>query len=99
MEDFEICDNIFGPDIHTLKIKTVRNNPNSVVGEYIGIPQELKDTHQNIELCANIMYIQERMFLVTISSRIIFVTVQDITDRKIPILNKSFDNTFRIYNQ
>ena len=25
--------------------------------------------------------------------------IQDITDRNIPILNKWFDNTFRIYNQ
>ena len=27
------------------------------------------------------------------------ITIQYITDRKISILNKEFDNTFRVYNQ
>ena len=39
------------------------------------------------------------MFLVYVSNKIIFVSIQEITDRKIPILNKAFGNTFRIYNQ
>ena len=39
------------------------------------------------------------MFLVTISKKIRFITIQEITDRKMTILNKEFDNTFRVYNQ
>ena len=35
----------------------------------------------------------------SISNRIKSVTTQDITDRKICILNKEFDNTLIIYNQ
>ena len=70
-----------------------------MVNCYINIPQELKDTHQNIEICAYIMYIQGKIILVTITKRIKFVTIQDIAYTKITILNKAFDNIFRVYNQ
>ena len=39
------------------------------------------------------------MFLIDISKKIKFITIQDITDRKITISNKEFDNTSRVYNQ
>ena len=45
------------------------------------------------------MYIQGKIFLATTSNTIKLITIQDITDRKINILNKSFDNVFRVYNQ
>ena len=38
------------------------------------------------------------MFLVNISKIVKSITIQDITDRNIPILNKAFDIEFRVYN-
>ena len=99
MDDIDICEKIFGPFMYTLKGKTVCTKPKAVVNDYIDIIQELKDTHQQIELCDNFMYILGQMFLVTISKKIKLITFQYIQDSKIPILNKAFDNTFRVYNQ
>ena len=99
MEDIDIFEKILGPDVTTLKGKTVRNKPKSVVNDYIGITQELNDTHQNIELCADIMYIQRQIICISIYKRIKFIAIQDIIDGNFLILNKSFDNTFRVYNQ
>ena len=59
MEDIDICENIFGPNMYTFKVKVVRTKSKEVVDYYIEIPQDLKDTHQNTELCDDIMYIQE----------------------------------------
>ena len=70
MEDIYICEKIFGTNIYTLKVNTVRTKIKAVVNDYIEITQELKDTHQNIEPCADIMYIQGQMFLVAISKKI-----------------------------
>ena len=70
-----------------------------MANDYIEIPQELKDTHHKIELCSDIMYIQGQMFLIAISKKIKFITIQAIKDKRIPISNKAFDNTFRVYNQ
>ena len=39
------------------------------------------------------------MFLITISNTIKFIAIQDITESEIHVLNKVFDNKFRIYNQ
>ena len=55
VEDLDICEKVFGRDIYTLKGKTVNTKPNSLVNDYIYIPQELKDKHQTIEICVNIM--------------------------------------------
>ena len=88
MYDIDICEKIFGPDIYTLKGNTVQNKPKEVVNYYIGIPQWLKDTYQNIEKKSNIMYIQGKIFLVNISKNIKFITIQDITDSNIPILDQ-----------
>ena len=96
MKGIDMCEKILDPDIYTLKGKTIPTKTKSVVNDYIYITQEIKDTHQNIELCAYIVYIQGQMFLVAISKRIICIAIQDIIDRNIPILNKAFDNTFRV---
>ena len=98
IEDNDISKNIFGPNIYTLKRNTIRTKPKVVVNYYIDIPQEFKNTHQNIEFFSNITYMQGHMFIITISKIIKFISVQDITDRNIPILNKAFDKTFRVYN-
>ena len=38
MEDIDICEKIFGPNICTLKGKTVHTKPKVVVNYYIDIP-------------------------------------------------------------
>ena len=48
IKDFGIREKIISPDIYTLKGNKVRTKPKVMVNDYIDIPQELKDTHQNI---------------------------------------------------
>ena len=45
------------------------------------------------------MYIQRHIFLLTTSKKIKLIEIQEITYRKIPLLNKAYDNTLRVYNQ
>ena len=96
MEDIDTCEKIFGPNINKLKGNILRTKLKAVVNDCIDISQGLKDTHQNIELFANTMYIQGQTFLLTISNKIRFIVIQDITDISIPILNQAFDKTFRV---
>ena len=85
IEYISICEKIFGPNIYTFKRKTLNTKPEAVVNDYIDMPQKLKDTHQNTELCSNIKYIQGKMFLVTMYKKVKFIKIQEIKDRKIPI--------------
>ena len=70
-----------------------------MVKYYIIIPQQLNNTHQDIENFANIMYIQEQILFATTFKKTKFITIQEITKRKLPILIKLFYNTLRLYNQ
>ena len=76
MKDINICEKIFYPYIYTLRGKLLFTKPKAALNDYIDIPKELKNTHQNIELCANIMYISGQMFFVAIYKRIKFITIQ-----------------------
>ena len=70
IEYIDIFGEIFGPDIYTLKVNTVNTKPKAVVDDYIDILQELKDTHQNIYIFDDIIYIRGQMFLLATSKTI-----------------------------
>ena len=76
IEDINISEKIFGPDVYAIKGKSVRKKPKVVVNDYIEIPRGLIKAHQGIILCADIMFINEVAFLVTMSKHIRFITIQ-----------------------
>ena len=78
LQDIDIAEQIVGKDINTLKGKTVRNKPIPVIQDYIKVPKEIKEIHHNIELCVDIMYIQKIIFLVTVSKKIKYITIDPI---------------------
>ena len=98
-KDVDIAEKVFGKDITTLKGKSVRTRPVPVVQDYIGIPPELKQQHREVDLCADIMFIQGLAFLTTISKRITYRTIEFIPHRSATALNTAFDTVFRIYNK
>lgn len=75
VEDVNIAEKIFGPDIYTLKGKATRTKPKTIVKDYIEIPTELKEKHESVELCIDIMYVQSVLFLIGIATDLKLVTV------------------------
>jgi hypothetical protein len=59
VEDINISEKIFGPDISSLKGKLVRGKPKPVRQDLIEIPKELIRKHHNIELCMDTIYVNE----------------------------------------
>jgi hypothetical protein len=59
VEDVNIADTIFGPDVSSLKGKSTRCKPNPVRKDLIEIPRELIMKHHNIKLCMDTMYVNE----------------------------------------
>ena len=57
IEDIKIAQNIFGPDMATLKGKSTQRNPKPVLEDWIEMPQEILEKHRKIELCIDVMYI------------------------------------------
>ena len=99
MEDIKISEKIFGPDVYAIKGKSVRKKPKVVVSDYIEIPRELIKAHKGVILCADIMFINEVPFLVTMSKNIQFITSRYLPNKKKESLLEAFDATFIKYNK
>jgi hypothetical protein len=57
---------IFGKDLGPLPGKVTKKYPNPVVIDYIHIPKDIMEYHQNVTLALDIMHIGGLLFLITI---------------------------------
>ena len=74
MKDIEIAESIFGKDVELLKGKTIKQKAASVVEDYIKILKALMKSQRKVDLCADIMKINEMYFLVTVSKNMKYRT-------------------------
>jgi hypothetical protein len=75
IDDVNLVEKIFGKDIVSLKGKTTRKNPTPVVSDIVEIPPELMEAQQDVDLCFDTMFINEMLFLTTVSKWIIYQTI------------------------
>jgi hypothetical protein len=61
-DNINMAENIFRPDIDTLKGKTTRMKPTPIIEDYIEIPNEIIKAQHNIMLCINTMYVNRMPF-------------------------------------
>ena len=72
---------IFGPDITSLKGKSVSRNLASVVTDYVDIPREILESRKELEVLTDIMFINKLPFLVSISRRLKFTTLEYLSSK------------------
>jgi hypothetical protein len=66
LEDINIAERIFGPEIRRIKGTTTRTKPTPVISNYIEIPEELINKQKNVTLCIDTMYVNGITFLTTV---------------------------------
>ena len=93
------CKSIYWPDVYTLKGKFIRSKPLPILSDYVEIIKELKAKHKYVELCANVMYIQGIAFLIMVSKRLNFITIERLKSRARMEFAEKFDYVFRVYNR
>ena len=98
IDDVNIAEQIFGPDVGSIKGKTTRHKPMPVVADYIEIPPEIYSNHQNIILCIDGIKINKLFFLTTISRSIMYRTAEYVPNKTSEAYRSVLDNVFRIYN-
>jgi len=66
VEDVNIAENIFGPDISVLKGKSTRTKRKVVKEDLIEVPAEIYEKHSDLELCFKTMIVNGMAFLTSI---------------------------------
>jgi hypothetical protein len=80
--DVTAANNIFGPDIGSLKGKTVRKPQKAVIESNTPIPRDIYERYKMVTLCIDIMYVNNIPFLTSISRHLHFGTVEWLKDLK-----------------
>ena len=80
--DVLMAEQIFGPDVGSLKGKTVRRQPPRVKVTEVALPRTIKQHYQEVTIGCDIMFVNKIPFLMSISRHIRFGTAQHIKNHQ-----------------
>ena len=96
-EDIQAADDIFGPNLGSLKGKTVcRPNPH-VKTQTLGVLPDIMQIHRSVALAIDIMFINKIPFLVTTSRHLKFGTVEALNNQQIPTVVGKLKKVINLY--
>ena len=93
------AEQIFGPDIGSLKGKTVRWQPPRVAVEEVSLPAIIHEHYQEVILACDIMYVNKIPFLMSISRHIRFGTAQHIKNQQGTTIFNGIQSIHQVYLQ
>ena len=90
---------IYGPSVASLKGKTTRSRPQRTYLNILAVPPGILENYQNINIQADVMYINKMPFLVTISDKIGFTTLEHLPNCQNHNLHQGVRNVSRVYRE
>ena len=78
------CENaklIFGADVTSLKLKLVRRKPASIITDYVEIPWVFLESHKELEMSTEIMFVNNLPLTVIIRKGMKFTTIECLLNK------------------
>ncbi|KAG7337588.1 hypothetical protein IV203_020412 [Nitzschia inconspicua] len=82
VDDINLAEKIYGPDVATIKGKATRTRPIPVVNDIIEIPKELIAAQHDVEMSIDTLFVNSMPFLATISHNIKYRTCNFVPSRR-----------------
>ena len=98
-DDITRSHTIFGPDPKGIRGKTTWTPPEHVTTDYVQIPRDFIKLHKYVALVADVMFVNNIPFLITMSRKIKFITVEHIPTRTAKQLSKGLKRVMRLYSR
>lgn len=98
IEDVNIAEKIWGPDISYLKGKTMRSKPTPTQKDEIKIPREIYNKHNKITLCIDTIYINGIRFLIAIAYPIYYCQCKPVENGSLDAYYEALNKIIRVLN-
>jgi hypothetical protein len=90
---------IFGPDLASVRGKTVRQTPVPVVADHVAVPCMLVERHKVVTMAPDVFFVNGTAFLVTLSRNVKFAMVEHLPVRTATALLKHIERVLHIYGR
>jgi hypothetical protein len=95
--DIQAADKIFGPNLGSLKGKTVRRPNDHVLTGIDPVPIEIMEIYREVTIAIDITFVNKVPFFVTIACGIKFGTIEALANRQIPTVRDCLKKVIRLY--